>query len=152
MAEPRNRRLVVNMAIGIFGAIAIMGSVYFVFGNLDHRPPDFTHVIVGTVLSTLAVIWGCAFAVRAHFAEDEFQRHREISVWFWGGWLGIAASAPVLYFVIMGGLRWLAPGVLANIAMLRAFTLGYMLPILCAVIGGIVAHSWRRFHDRSPAP
>ena len=152
MFDPRHRRPVILLTIAVLGSAVIGLATFFVLGITNHKPPDFIHVIAGTVTVTVAMIWACAFAARAQFAEDEFQRHREISVSFWGGWLGIAASMPVFFFVSVGGLRWVAPGVLPSIPTLRAFMLGYAVPIICAVIGVVVAWWWRRFRDRNTSP
>jgi hypothetical protein len=152
MLDPRQLRSAILLTTAVLGSAVIAVSTFFVLGVAYHKPPDLIRVVASTVTITLAMIWACAFAARAQFDEDEFQRHREISVSFWGGWLGIAASAPVFFFVSVGGLRWVAPGVLPNIAMLRAFMLGYAVPIVCAVIGVVVAWWWRRLRDGNTSP
>ena len=152
MSDPRNRRFAVLLTTGLLGGAAIALTTFLVLGDIHHKPPDFIHVVAGTVVISLAMIWGCVFAIRAQSAADEFQRQREIYVSYWGGWLGIAASAPIFFFVSVGGLRWIAPGVPASKPMLGAFMFGYFVPIVCAVIGVVVAWWWRRLRDRSTAP
>ena len=94
------------------------------------------------------MLWACWFAVRAHFAEDEYQRQQETFDSFWGGWLGIGASAPVFVFIAMGGLRWLDLASSSRGQVFRAFVLGYFLPVACATMGVIFARVWRRLRDK----
>jgi len=144
MFERRNLRVVAYATLGLFGAIAILIVPLLAFGHADFPKPLAVRIVAVTVAAALAVTWGCVFAARAHFAMDEFQRQREISVWFWGGWMGVAASAPVYCFVAAGGLHLIDPAIPAGPHLLTAFVLGYVLPLAGAVTGVIVALIWRR--------
>ena len=148
MDEPRNRRISVNFAIGIAGAIALCVTTFFTIGHVDPKAPNLLRIVGGTLIIALAMAWACWFSIRAHFAQDEYQRQREITVTFWGASLGLAASAPIFFFVAVGGVHWLNPAESSHGAVFRAFVIGYLLPALCVLIGVIVARVGQRLGGR----
>src|ERR1700683_4173289 len=105
--ERRNLRVAANLAAGILGSLGLCAVLLLAMRHTDLKTPDPVRIVGSTLVVALAMLWACWFAVRAHFAEDEYQRQQETFDSFWGGWLGIGASAPVFVFIAMGGLRWL---------------------------------------------
>ena len=148
MIERRNLRMIAYLGVAILGGIGLALAAFVAMGHVDLKSPNPLRILGGTLAIALAMFWACWFSVRAHFAEDEFQRQREIYVSFWGGWLGLGASAPVFFFIAVGGLHWLDPVVPANAQSFRAFVVGYLLPIACAVLGVAAAGLWRRVAKR----
>ena len=148
MVERRNLRVAANLAVGILGGLALCLVLLFAIGHTALKTPDPVRIIGFTLVVALAMLWACWFAARAHFAEDEYQRQQETFDSFWGGWLGIGASAPVFVFIAMGGLNWLDLASSGRGQVFRAFVLGYFLPVACATIGVIVARAWRRLRDK----
>lgn len=147
--KQRTRRLLAVAIIG--GTTLCVVGMFAIFGQVRPKP-DIARAIASAVIVALAMGWACFFTVRAHYAQDEFNRQREITASFWGGWLGIAASAPVYVLLALDGL----PGVV-NIAHsttppLIVLTLGYMLPVFCAAIGAIGGRIWLRRRDKSAVP
>jgi hypothetical protein len=140
----RNGKFAVFLALAIVGGIAIALSTLAVIGPLHHGAPSTPRIVAATLIIAIAMGWTCIFATRAHFARDEFKRQREISAYYWGGWFGIAASTPIFFFIALGGL-----GRLAGVHMqpLGAFASGYMLPPICAFLGGVAARIWLRHRD-----
>ncbi|HEY2071206.1 MAG TPA: hypothetical protein VGG48_16740 [Rhizomicrobium sp.] len=140
----RNQKFALFMALAIIGGLGIALSTFLAVGRAHGAPPDMARIIAGTLIVALAMGWAMFFTVRAHFAQDEFKRQREISASFWGGWMGIAASAPVFFFIAMGGLGHLAT---VSAPPVRIFTIGYLLPTIFGVIGTIGARFWLRRRD-----
>jgi TRAP-type C4-dicarboxylate transport system permease large subunit len=101
-------------------------------------------IIAGMLVMTIAMAWACFFITRAHFAQDEFKRQREISASFWGGWFGIAASAPIFFFIAIGGLR---PLEIIHVQPLLGFTIGYLIAPICGFLGTVGARLWLRRLD-----
>jgi len=148
MFDRRNARVVVNLAVGILGGVGLCIALFFAIRHTDLRTPDPARIIGSTLVVALAMAWACWFSVRAHIAEDEYHRQREMADSFWGGWLGIGASAPVFVFIAMGGLHWLHLEGSARGQVFRAFVIGYFVPVVCATLGVIVARLWRRLRDK----
>jgi hypothetical protein len=141
---PREQRFALFLAVAIIGGVGIGLSTILAVGRLHNAAPATARIIAGTLLTAFAMAWGCFFAARAHFARDEFKQQRATSAAYWGGWLGIGASAPVFFFIAVGGFgplaTWNAPPV-------RIFTIGYVLPTLCGAAGAIGAQLWLRYRD-----
>ncbi|HWD29624.1 MAG TPA: hypothetical protein VG387_20800 [Rhizomicrobium sp.] len=136
----RSHKVALFLALAIVGGVGIGLSTFFAVGHLHDGAPGMVRIVAGTLIVTFAMGWAVYFATRAHFAQDEFNREREIAASYWGGWLGIAASAPVFFFVAAGGLgHAAAPQIL--------FTAGYLLPTICAAIGAVGARLWLRQRD-----
>jgi hypothetical protein len=132
------------MGAGVVGAAVI---VYLPLLAWPHRrgPPDPTWIVVVTVAAALAMAWVAGFAVLAFHRLDEFQRAASKFAWYWGGSLGLAVSAPIYLFILLGGLHWLDPAHFhlgAELAV--AFRLGYGLAVVSIMLGFIVALGvWR---------
>lgn len=139
----RNQRFSMFLALAIVGGIGIGLSVIPIVGPAHRTVPDTMRIVAGTLVVTIAMMWACYFVVRAHFLQDEFNRQREVSSGYWGGWLGIAASAPVFFFLAINSL-----GRNAHEPPLIAFTLGYVLAPIFGAVGTIGARLWLRQRDR----
>ena len=148
MVDRRNLRVFVNLAAGLLGGVSLCLALLFAILHTDLSVPNPARIIGGTLVVALAMLWACWFSVRAHFSEDEYHRQREMSDSFLGGWLGIGASAPVFFFIAMGGLRWLDLAGSARGQVFRAFVLGYFVPVTCATLGVVVARILRRLRDK----
>jgi hypothetical protein len=142
----RDQRTTLFLAIAIVGGIGIGLSTILAVGPQHNSTPDTARIIAGTLITAFAMAWACFFAARAHFARDEYKRQREISASYWGGWLGIGASAPIFFFIAAGGFGPLAA---SSAPRLIIFMTGYLLPTLCAAIGAIGTALWLRLRDRS---
>jgi hypothetical protein len=140
----RNQKFALYLALAIVGSIGIGLSVIPIVGPHRGTLPDMMHIVAGTLAVTVAMMWACYFAVRAHLSQDEFNRQREIASGYWGGWLGIAASAPVFVFMAIGSLGKHTPPIIM-------FTLGYVLAPVFGAVGTIGARLWLRQRDRQTA-
>lgn len=140
----RTQKFALFLAVAIIGGIGIALSTFLALGNIRHAAPGTARVIAGTLIVTVAMGWACYFAARAHFAQDEFMRQREISASYWGGWLGMGASAPIFFFIAAGGF---GPGAAMKAPPLIVFVGGYLLAPISAGIGAIGARLWLRYRD-----
>jgi hypothetical protein len=140
----RDQKFTIFLAVAIIGGIGIGLSTILAVGPHQGAAPGSARIIAGTLLTTLAMAWACFFAARAHFARDEFKRQREVSASYWGGWLGIAASAPLFFFTAVGGFGPLAAW---NVPPMLVFLAGYLLAPICAAAGAIGAALWLRYRD-----
>lgn len=141
----RNQKFGLFLAMAIIGGIGIGLSAIPIIGPAHNSVPAMSRIIAGTVVVTIAMVWACFFTVRAHFMQDEFNRQREISAGFWGGWLGIAASAPVFAFVGIAGFAQRAG---MHLPPITAFALGYVLGPVFGAVGTLGARLWMRTRDR----
>jgi hypothetical protein len=140
----RDQKFALFLAVAIVGGVGIGLSTILAISPHHNSAPDTARIIAGTLLTTFAMAWACFFAARAHFARDEFKRQREVSASYWGGWLGIGASAPLFFFIAVGGFGPLAT---SNVPRLVIFTIGYVLAPICGAIGAIGAGLWLRLRD-----
>jgi hypothetical protein len=143
----RRQKFALYLALGIIGSIGIALSTFVIVGPLHNGTLGTSRIIAGTLIVTIAMAWACIFVTRAHFAQDEFARQREISASFWGGWFGIAASAPIFFFIAVGGLGPLAT---THVQPLIGFVTGYVLAPICGLAGAVGARLWLRRLDRQP--
>jgi hypothetical protein len=110
-----------------------------------HSPVNALQVVtVGVVTTLVAMAWTVFFSARAYRTLDEFQREKEKSAWYWGGLLGLAASAPLCFFIAVGGLHWIDPNIPIGIPFMRAFLLGYFLPVTLMAGGAFISRLWPR--------
>lgn len=141
----RNQKTALFLSLAIVGGAGIGVLSIPVLGLVHGAAPGTARVVAATLVVILAMAWACYFATRAHLAQDEFARQREISASYWGGWLGIAASAPVFFFIGIGAVvnraAMHAPPVLI-------FTTGYLLAPLCGLAGAVGGRIWLRYRDR----
>jgi len=105
-------------------------------------PDGGPRILTATGCCIAAVVWGFAFATLGFRRADEYTRERSKIAWYWGGLLGIAATAPVYVFIAMGGLHWLDPARPIGPAYFRAFVTGYSLPILAQLLGFFGVYAW----------
>ena len=61
---------------------------------------------------------------------------------------GLMASVPIFAFIGMGGLHWLNPASDAGPTVARAFTNGYLLPMMMQVAGATGFALWHRLAKR----
>jgi hypothetical protein len=141
----REKRFELLTVVGAIGGIAIALAVFAVIRPHHGISPSPERIAVGTLVVALAMIWACYFTVRAHFTQDEFKRQREIAASFWGGWLGMASTAPVFFFIAAGGFGPLAA---FHAPPLLVFTFGYLLAPIFAVIGTVGARLWLMVRDK----
>jgi hypothetical protein len=140
----RDQKFTLFLAMAIIGGLGIGLSTILVVGQFHNTGPDRARIIAGTLMVAFAMAWACFFAGRAHFARDEFKRQREVAASYWGGWLGMAASAPLFFFIAVGGFGPLAT---SNVPRLIVFVIGYLLAPICAAAGAIGAGLWLRYRD-----
>jgi hypothetical protein len=149
MADRRSIRLWTYAATGLAGGIALLCLPLLVFGRPVTRVfPDPTRIAQMVVVVTLALAWGIAFAILAYRNADEFTQEGSRIAWYWGGVMGIAASAPVYAFIIMGGLHWLWPASPVGKELARAFAFGYALPLGMQLVGFVIVSAWWRLSKR----
>lgn len=140
----RDKKFQLLITVGSIGGLAIALAVFAVIHPHPGAAISPERIAIGTLVVALAMIWTCYFTVRAHFARDEFKRQREIAASFWGGWLGMAATAPVFFFIAAGGF-----GPIATFhAPLLVFTFGYLLAPVFAVLGTVAAQLWLLVRDK----
>lgn len=140
----RNQKIALFLTAALIGGIGIGLSTIPVVVGVGNVAPGAARIVVGTLVMAFAMAWACFFAIRAHFAQDEFERQREILASYWGGWLGIAASAPIFVFIAIGGFGRLAT---LHTPPVYIFVLGYLLPTIFAGAGAVGARLWLRRRD-----
>ena len=148
MASARSSRIKISLLFVVDGFFAILLSTKL----LPHGPPGALpapgRILGVTAIVAVGVTWWMVFAVRIFRAMDEFAQTGERVAWYWGGLLGLMASVPVYAFIGMGGLHWLNPAADIGPVAARAFTTGYMLPVLMQVAGAVVVAVWWRLAKR----
>ena len=143
----RSRKFTLFLTLAIAGGIGIGLAAFLAIAPVHHAPPGAARIIAGTLIVAFAMAWAFFFATRAHGVQDEFQRQREISAGYWGGWLGIAASAPIFFFVAL--VDFLNPATV-HAAPVVVFTAGYILSPICGGIGTVIAQLLQRRRDSRP--
>lgn len=135
--------------IALIGGVAIALSPLLLFGHVQpHASLNGASLVGATAASLLAMAWAVFFATRAYRSGDEFQREKEKSAWYWGSSVGLAASAPLLFFIGVGGLHWIDAKVPVGSDLMRAFLLGYFLPVVLMTGGYFVSRFWPRTFQR----
>ena len=140
MTERGRVTLSTYLFAGILPAAAIMALPVLIFG-VAHKgaPVPPARIVVTTLSATGAMVWILGFAVIAFRRMDEFFQAGSKFAWYWGGSLGLAATAPIYAFIGLGGLHWLFPSTFhLGADLFRAFVIGYSLPVL-----GMTAGYWR---------
>jgi hypothetical protein len=146
MMASRGSRLRTNMIVGVVGFFALMLAPLLI--PRGSGPPGSARILLVTGLVALAVAWWAVFAVRIYRTQDEFWRTGQRLAWHWGGLLGLLISVPVFVFIGLGGLHMLYPATDAGPVAARAFTSGYMLPLMLQVTGSTLFGIWWRFAKR----
>jgi hypothetical protein len=148
MLERQNLTAIGYSAVALLGGTAIAIAPLLALGHAEpHSNLSATRILAGTIASLLAIAWAIYFARRAYGTGDEFQREKEKSAWYWGGSVGLAASVPLLFFIGVGGLHWIDPVVPTGLDLMRAFLLGYFLPVVLMTCGYLASRFWpRAFH------
>ncbi|WP_297694637.1 hypothetical protein [Phenylobacterium sp.] len=141
MLDRHNLRLWAYSGVAFIGAIPIMVAPHYLIGP-GHPAGDPLRIVVMTASAVAAVAWGFTFATLGFRHADEYIRERSKFAWYWGGLIGIAASAPVYAFVGLGGQHWLNPANPMGTQVFHAFALGYSLPILAQLLGFIGVYLW----------
>ena len=140
----RRRKFTLFLALAITGGIGIGFAAFLAVAPVRNAAPEIARILVGTLIVAFAMAWAFFFATRAHGVQDEFKRQREISAGYWGGWLGIAGSTPLFFFIAAHSLRNPA---LMHVPPVIVFTVGYILPPVCGAIGAVGARLWLRHRD-----
>jgi hypothetical protein len=139
----RSLRMWAYFAVGVVGAIFLELLPTFAFGRL-RAPLPFSTILVLSVSVAAAMAWMVTFAWLSFRNLDEFGQEGSKFAWYWGGTLGLAASAPVFMFIALGGLHVLWPASPLGRAVGRAFMTGYLLPTIAQGVGyGAVWIGWR---------
>ncbi|WP_304180035.1 hypothetical protein [Phenylobacterium aquaticum] len=146
MAQSRASRLRTYLIVGVAGFFALMLLPMLI--PRSPGPPGVGRILVVTGLVALGVGWWAVFAVRIYRTQDEFWRTGERVAWHWGGLLGLLISVPVFVFIGLGGLHWLNPATDAGPLAARAFTSGYMLPVMLQAVGSTLVGLWWRWAKR----
>ena len=147
MVMNRKKRSALFITAAIVGSIVLGLAPLFAIRHLWSAPLDIVDIVVTALIVAAAMIWACYFAFRAHSSKDEFQRQREVTAGFWGGWLGIGASAPIFVLIAGSGLRAIAHATSLAQQPLRFFLMGCLLPVLTGAVGAIAARIWMRRRD-----
>ena len=134
---------------GAVGAIAVMITPLSLFGA-PHWPiyRDPTRLALLSAAAAVAMTWNLAFNWLAFRQDDEFSQTASKFAWYWGGAVGLSASMPFCAFIAWGGLHWIAPSIAVGPDLLRAFVLGYCLPVVAQGVGFFVALAWWRASKR----
>jgi hypothetical protein len=150
MVEKRTVAVWINGAIGVAGAFAIFVLPVLAMGPAARGgAPTPERILVTTFAAAASVAWVVFFTRRMFVRLDEFQQQGSRVAWYWGGSLGLAASTPLYAFIGLGGLHWLWPATFhLGTDLYRAFVVGYMLPILCQVLGAVAVGAWWRLSRR----
>ncbi|HWF00495.1 MAG TPA: hypothetical protein VG248_11915 [Caulobacteraceae bacterium] len=143
MADRRQRAVWGYAATGGAGACAIFGLAYLIpHGPLEQGVhPLF--ILGVTVVMGLAMAWVLVFSRKGFRRADEYAQQASKFSWYWGGTGGLLLSAPVYAFIALGGLHWLWPGSFhLGRDLLRAFMIGYGLPVVMQMAGFYAARGW----------
>jgi hypothetical protein len=143
----RNRKFALFLTLAVVGGIGIGLLALPAVGPVRQAIPGTARILAGTLITAIAMAWAFFFAMRAHGVQDEFKRHREISAGYWGGWLGIGASAPIFFFIAL--VAFLNPATV-HVAPVIVFTVGYILSPVCGGVGVVVAQLLQRHRDNLP--
>jgi hypothetical protein len=132
-------------------AVAAVGGLLIWIGPLfllAHRGAfglsDTTRLFARVVAASLAMAWTVVFAGLAYRAQDEFTQEASKFAWYWGGALGVGASAPIYVFVALGGLNLIGAGppLAERHAAFVGFVSGYALMGISLLAGFAVARIW----------
>jgi len=130
-------------AIGLIGGLLFLAIPYIFLGPSQPHMSAGVRLLGWTGSISLGIIWVLVFGVRTFVRADEYLRDFDKTAWLWGGVGGLAVSAPVFVFVMMGGLHWLAPARPFGPELGRAFALGYGLLVFSQLIGYFAVAAWR---------
>lgn len=137
-------RLHRTVLIGTGGMLVILLLLVAMFRFAGPMLGPAGRIVAGTAGAAVLVLWWGVFAGRVSGAQDEYQRWMEHRAWYSGGLVGLMASAPVYAFIGLGGLTWLNLAPAADPASARAFTTGYMLPLMLQMAGSALYGLWGR--------
>lgn len=129
--------------IWTYGAVGLAGGIGLMV--LPMALPGVSgpaRILTWTATSALSVVWGFGLAWLLYRKGDEFEREASKFAWHWGGTAGLAISAPIYVFVMLGGLHWLDPNRPMGRDLARAFGEGYGLAIVAQLLGFLAAYAW----------
>jgi len=133
------------VSAALLGGLAIVWSPLLLFGpSRPHDPLNSVRLLTGTAACGMAMAWTLFFTLRAYHQLDEFQQDRSKNSWYFGSLIGLTLSAPPFFFIAAGGLHWVDHQIPSGIHLLRAFLIGYFLPVICMAIGFYVVRFWPR--------
>ena len=148
MPGPRTHRIQSAAIVGIVGFFVLAALLVLMLRSGGLGLSASGRIIAGTIGFVVLVGWWVVWMVRVFRAKDEYLRHMERAAWYWGGLAGLMASVPVYGFIGLGGLHWLNPQSPVGPDLSRAFTLGYMLPMMMQVGGVLIVAVWLRMSRR----
>jgi hypothetical protein len=137
MSDPHINRIWRQMAFGVGGALLLAAVPLVAFGPGQPEMSASVRLLGWSLSIVAAVAWAFAFAIRVFNRADEYLRDRDKTAWLWGGVAGVAVSAPVYGFAMLGGLGWLESP--------RDFALGYGLLLSSELAGYLVFGAWLRW-------
>jgi hypothetical protein len=124
------------------GGFVVMLTPRLLFGA-SAADVGTSRVMITTLAAVVAIAWTFWMAALAFRRLDEFQQEAGKFAWYWGGSLGIAASAVGYAFIGLGGLHWLDPAHFGlGKELYRSFQIGYALGIGCPLVGFLVMRLW----------
>lgn len=144
----RSRRTYLSALIGVAGFFVLIALLVLMLRTAGPALSEAGRIVAGTVGFAVLVGWWAVWAFRIHRAKDEYLQQVELAAWYWGGLMGLMASVPVFGFIGLGGLHWLDPGSPVGPEISKAFTLGYMTPMMMQVGGVLVVALWMRLSKR----
>jgi hypothetical protein len=145
MTQRRNLRGWGYLAAALLGGLAIMFAPAILVGRpVVHGLVYPPRLLIWTVAVGLAMIWASVFAILNFRGKDEFEQQASRVGWYWGGTLGLAASAPIYVFVAAGGLHWLWPAIPIGAGRAPPGGAGYCLPVLMQFAGFLAVRAWWR--------
>jgi hypothetical protein len=133
------------MAVAVAGGIVIwVGPVMLLSHHGVLGLTDTARLLARVVAASLAMAWAIVFAALGYRAQDEFTQEASKFAWYWGGALGVGASAPIYVFVALGGLNLIGAGPppAARHAAFVGFVSGYGLMGISLLAGFAVARIW----------
>lgn len=120
----------VGAGVAMYAPQAVFGSYRDGIGTAK--------VLIPTAAAAVAIAWAVWMGALAFRHVDEYQRAAGKFAFYWGGSIGIAASAVGYIFLAWGGLHWLDPAHFGlGKDLLRAFNIGYVLA-LGSLFGGFL--------------
>lgn len=143
MVDQRQWKIWGLLATAVAGSWAIVGAGYLAPRGPAANGVHPLRILIIVAIVTVAMAWALAFLIFAFRRLDEYQRQASQFSWYWGTTIGLVASAPIYAFIAMGGLHWLWPDSFhLGPDLLRAFVIGYGLPLVMQVAGALGVRTW----------
>ena len=149
MGARRQWKIRAYLCTAVVGAWVIFAASFLPFRSPASSGVHPIRILLIVAIIALAMAWAGAFMALAFRRLDEFQRQASQFVWYWGTTIGLLASAPIYIFICLGGLHWLWPSAFhLGPDLLRAFMIGYALPLVLQVAGAVGVCTWWSLNRR----